>query len=203
MREIIVLACVLLASCGIVQPEDEPVAVAQSVGIVQPPPSCANVASGRSPRIHKMIPAAMGGSFGSGVFQNLSGVGPTGNWLPRADGDTLVISVPVEAGERIESIDTSVLGDPQSTVGIELRRNDNALSTGLSLGVAFDVSTKTTQTVSLVPTSIEDVDGTVASYWVRIRVSRAAGASPDNQSVIGPMVVRTSVLTVAGSAPSC
>lgn len=194
----------LLAACGVEQPDLEPQAEASAN--LQPPPPCASTNSAGITIVdhyHKLMPGAGGTQFGSGVFQTLSGVGPTGNWLPKESGDALIVTLPVSNGETIVSVDVNLVGDPQTTLGASVMKTTTAFAVGQVMGTALDVSTKTTQTIS-VPVN-DTVDTSVTAYWLKLTAQRADGASSDNQTIVGPAVVHTTTMSFSGtsSPPSC
>lgn len=150
----------------------------------------------RGDRVRKFS-AISGRSFGSGTFPT-SGGAPTGHWQAVASGDILDVPIVVEQYERITEIDVRVFGDPGCQLQCKLFKQAAMSSiAGAISNAANSALTNLDQTVAVNQDTLgaalaEDVDGSVAAYFVRVVASGApAGSGP----FVGVVTVKTTVPT--------
>lgn len=192
MREIIILACVLLAACDLAPGAD---VLQEEVAVVQPPPTCAT-GGGRTSTTHKI---SVIGGLSSGVAE----VDPVGGiWSAIDDGATLDIAIPLNVGERIDQISADVMEVSGEQLTMTLWKMPGLTVPSVSLGSATPASHSTEQSVIISQPhatgfTAEDVTSDRSMYWVNFTLSVPAIAG-SLASVVGGVTVTTSVASSSG-----
>jgi hypothetical protein len=148
----------------------------------------------RGTRIRKFS-ASAGRSYGAGVFHLIGGL-PTGAWQAIAPRDILDVPIVVEQYERIIEFSVRVFGDTGCTLRCTLfmQGDMNSVAGPIShFGASEPRNGDFTITVNqnnLFTELAEDVDDSVAGYFVRVEaIGRPAGSGP----FVGVVTVKTTV----------
>lgn len=151
-------------------------------------PGCGTAvgSSGSSRVMHttKISPLA-GQSIGQGAI-TIQGANFSGVWQPVADGDMLFVPLPVEVGDRIESVGAAVEGADAWGLHLEIRAVDDPAPTAQTTSLGFiDVAPIVADQTASIPipngtqTTFEDVTDSNRSYWLQIRANQLSqGVSP-------------------------
>lgn len=156
-----------------------------------------NCAANTQRRFHtyKLSPL-WGANLGSGGFQIFNGRF-SGNWQPVASGDLLDVALPVQDGERFESISASVYGNTAYTVTMSTIAQDDAFHIGSQLGGAqTSTAQNSLQTLTVVPIASssggnELVTSASRSYWLQF-IATKTGSGDGGSLFVGPLTLVTS-----------